>query len=169
MQGSFVGYQDFYGTSAPDGSWFREERANASWRFADGDWTGACDVNIVEHWAWNGTWDDRTEHAVYTAAHPPHWPPFDSTDPPAVGSWLSTWFLDGCTITHTDWIDAGTSTANVTVNGHAQPVATFVATDTHDGSPNDFRSDWRQDSGLVVSWHWSQSNTAHDGGITNMG
>lgn len=166
-------YTDRYATGAPDGSFYEEIWANASWTYTNGDWHGACDEQTYSYtWSSYQTpdWHNSTRHVVYDAAHPPHWPPFDTTTPPAAGSTLKTWYLQGCTIEAVDFqVFAGTDSEPVSVNGQTRTVPTFLATDTHDGSPNDFHSEWRRDTGLVVMWTWAQSNTGQSGRIVDTG
>lgn len=160
-EGSTVSYQATYATGAPDGSFFQEAIATATWSYANGDWTGACDGETREYWASNDSWQNGTRHVAYSGANPPHWPPFNTKTPPPQNEPVRTWFLRGCDITFADFqVYAGTDTEN--------GVATFVATDNNDGSPNEFRSEWRQDSGLVVTWDWQQRNTHTTGRLTSL-
>lgn len=140
-EGSYVRYtmerlREFTGTSE---QWWHAY-ANASWTYHDGDWSGSCDGMIYDHTnPYNLT--VVPVHRDYVASSPPHWPPFDTRTPPAVGENVTTWFLSTCAITNATHPFAG---------GNA---TTFRASE--DDPPFAFRSTWSRETGLVLDW-WDQ-------------
>lgn len=164
-EGSYVKYRIDSGGSAPDGSWSERTQATASWTYHNGDWTGSCEGTHAEYWAFNDSWTNSTRHASYTAAHPPHWPPFDTKTPPAVGQPVVGWGLSGCAIEKKDYdLDfTGSESEPVIRNGQAALVATYKAESPADSVPRSFVTEWMRESGLVAYWHW-QYHYAHDFG-----
>ncbi|MEA3202199.1 MAG: hypothetical protein QOE90_3627 [Thermoplasmata archaeon] len=145
-EGSYVRYAMEAGKSFTGSDIGWRAFANASWRYHDGDWTGACDGVVYE--GGNAT----PVHRTYTAAHPPHWPLFDTRSPPAVGEPVQVWILGTCAI--------GNDT-HVFVGGNA---TTFRAQD--ESPPFAFSTTWSRSSGLVLSWSETRSGLAptHDVG-----
>jgi hypothetical protein len=143
--------------------------ANATWTYHDGDWTGSCSQQDDSWWQSNDTWYNTTTTFAYSPQHPPHWPPFDTKSPPAVGQNLTTWFLSGCAIQSSTNMYNGTGTASTTVNGAPTTVPTFTAVEYPTYAPYSFSSAWRQDSGLVLSWAIAEENSGGDGKLTSIG
>src|SRR5581483_5816432 len=94
-EGSFVSYTLHEGQSFAGSTQEWESFANVTWTYHDGDWRGVCDGE--RHDRSDGvTWSNTTLHASFTAAHPPHWPPFDTRAPPAPGEPVTVWYVRGC-------------------------------------------------------------------------
>jgi hypothetical protein len=159
-----VTYRIDSGSSVPDGSGFERVFANASWTFTQGDWHGTCDAHVISWYEFHEPqWNNSTYHVVYDAAHPPHWPLFDTTTPPAVGATVTGWYLQGCGIESNTYDFVFRGSDALSVPGHAGPLATYNATSPDDGVPRDHRTQWLQGSGLVVyalmQWHYSHAWT----------
>lgn len=126
--------QSFSGTDQGWKSW-----ANASWRYSNGDWRGTC-VKHTRGTDVDGEEYDRTETFTYSASDPPHWPIFNTRDPPDVGEPVTTWTLRGCTIDEDEWPYRGLA------DGY------HSASSNPDEPPFDFRTKWSARSGLVTEW-----------------
>lgn len=126
---------------APDGSVNSDWFTNWTWTYTGGDWVGRCEGTHV-----HGPYDEPQARdpvsATFTAATPPHWPPMNTRDPPAVGSTITAWDLFRCEIQSRDAKYAG-----VQDGWH-------TATDFDDGSPDDYITAWDRETGLVH--HWDQ-------------
>ncbi|HEX2021920.1 MAG TPA: hypothetical protein VHH36_04360, partial [Candidatus Thermoplasmatota archaeon] len=157
-EGSHVSYRVHVGEGSPDGSYDADRWTNITWTYANGDWRGECVGQKRERLR------DQPEQwtelrATFTASDPPHWPPFNTKSPPAVGGTVEAWFLQGCGFNRLDREYAGTDSRD--------GAPTFVATDFDDGSPDDFRTEWSQRTGLVLEWDWSQRHTRTTGRMTS--
>ena len=95
-------------------------RSWANWTYEGTDWRGRCEGA-------DGPRDFR-------ARDPPHWPPFNTRDVPAVGGAVQAWHVDGCRILSTNATYAGMSDGR------------FFAT------ASAFTTSWDARTGLVLSW-----------------
>lgn len=154
-EGSFVKYSTDSGASAPDGSWWQRSFTNVTWTYTNGDWHGVCDGTRTDHYGEQV--NVTTLHATYSASHPPHWPITDTRSPPAVGEPVTGWSVDECNINKLDYdlLYHGPSTEN--------GLPTFTAVSPQDGVPREYSTEWRQGSGLVVTWMW-QHHYSHEAG-----
>lgn len=156
-EGSYVTYQFRRYSGSPDSSYSQEDEGTVTWTYRNGDWTGACTYTSEEFVRERG-WMNRTGSERLTASNPPHWPPFNTKNPPAQGQRVETWYIDGCRPVPQDFmLYAGTETESATVQGRAVRAATHLAEDADDGSPSDFRSEWSRSTGLVLYWEWQRS------------
>jgi hypothetical protein len=148
-EGSYVSYTDESHTGCPNGCYQQDVYANATWTYHDGDWSGTCDQQMHQWWQGNDTWYNTTQHFVYSAAKPPHWPLFDTTNPPAKGGNVTAWLLNGCRIESRGMVYNGT----VVSKEYGQ---VNEATDTPEAEANysDFLSWWSPRTGLVDAWSW---------------
>lgn len=143
-EGSYVSYstrtsQSFAGS---DQQW--KTYANATWTYHDGDWRGECRSTTYDDSDGDGNITIVNETTTYSAATPPHWPLFDTRSPPAEGELVDTWYLRGCTIEKDEWYFRGADTH--------EGVATYLASSNPDEPPYDFKTEWSQESGLVLYW-----------------
>lgn len=140
---------------APDGS-FRNVWANASWTYANGDWTGTCEGKRVARDG-GGTWDNATLFRTFTAADPPHWPLFDTLALPDVGENVTVWNLYECGIGSMPLPYRGPATE--TWNGRTIP---SYAAGFNDGYARRVETEWSQTSGLVLWWDQATRFTSAD-------
>lgn len=149
--GSFVtiaieGRQSFSGT---DQGW--TQTARATWTYRDGDWHGACEGTRTSRDAEGQTTTTTFSHA-FTASDPPHWPLFNTKTPPVLGEDVDTSFMSGCAIEQEAYTYRGPDTEPATVSGAPRVARTHVATSDEGDIPYDFRTEWSQTTGLVLTW-----------------
>ena len=165
-EGSFVRYRVTVFEGSPDGSYNAATFTNVTWTYTNGDWRGTCDGTRTEQFREDAPTTTAVHHD-FVASDPPHWPLFNTRSPPEVGGDVTAWFMKGCNIQQLERRYAGTDTEPTTVNGQPTTADTFVATDYDDGSPDDFRTEWSRDSGLVEYWSWSQRHTSTRGDLVD--
>jgi hypothetical protein len=124
--------------------------ANATWTWHNGDWTGSCTAHAMTET--NGNWTNTTSQTQYTPAHPPHWPLFDTTHPPAVGGTIQAWTLERCSII----------SGNHTFQGRQGNA--YLASDTY-GNGN-FQTHWDPATGLVIDWKSQGAASSSSGQLT---
>ena len=110
-QGSYVRLELWEG----DGS-----RAWANWTYEGTDWRGRC--------------ESTGEKRDFRARDPPHWPPFNTRDVPAVGGAVEAWYVDPCEILSLDATYAGARDGR------------------HFATASGFATSWDARTGLVLSW-----------------
>ena len=127
---------------------------NATWTYANGDWTGTCTAHVrpydpeTDTHNATGTIETRT----YSAASPPHWPPMNTRSPPPVGGEMQAWVFDECDLetTHTA-VYAGTDAE--TVNGATVPTHRATHHPAYDNQQLD--TEWSQKTGLLIHYRYS--------------
>src|SRR5581483_7370248 len=158
-EGSFVSYTLHEGQSFAGSTQEWESFANVTWTYHDGDWRGVCDGE--RHDRSDGvTWSNTTLHASFTAAHPPHWPPFDTRAPPAPGEPVTVWYVRGCGLVNETRTFAGPAQATVPAPGGARAVDAYRATGDPTDEPFSFQTEWSSTTGLVLSWSWARGGSA---------
>lgn len=100
----------------------------------------------------DGVVEEQEVRATYTADSPPHWPPFNTRDPPAVGERVDTWYARGCTLDHDDFTYQGTGEGAFTVDGTPRSVAYHEARSDESDVPYVYKTRWSQATGLVLEW-----------------
>ena len=140
--------------------------ANLTWTFSGGDWRGEC-VGQTYSTDAEGVETVREERVTYSAASPPHWPLFNTRNPPAVGEEVTTWTARGCTLDQDTWPFRGAGTA--TVDGRT--VETYRASANPDEPPYAFDTEWSKKTGLVLEWHlqryMTQAPFSHEGRLVS--
>ena len=158
QEGSYVRYRVTMDEGSPDGSFNADTDTVVSWTFTNGDWRGVCEGTRTTQYRDEAP-TTETLHREITVDSPPHWPLFNTKSPPAPGGTVTAWFMKGCDIQQLERRYVGTDAESVTVSGATRSVDTHLAEDFDDGSPDDFRTEWSQDVGLVAYWDWAQRNT----------
>lgn len=110
-------------------------RVWANWTYVDGDWRGVCEGVTIER---DGDVERIQER--YRASDPPHWPLMDPRSPPAVGSSVQTWWLEGCDIRSAPREYEGVSGGR------------------HEATSRGFHTAWDATTGLVVGWSSASSS-----------
>lgn len=131
----------------------KDTTVEATWTYRDGDWEGVCEGESRETLFGNTT--TTPVRVTFDASDPPHWPPINTRDPGPAGSTVTSWLIKyACDIMSRDARYEGTSGGD------------HVATDLDTGEPDDYRTTWDAQTGLVETWSWAQRNTVTGGALT---
>lgn len=161
-EGSHVSYAMRSGWSIPDGTGGGVTYANVTWTYTNGDWRGACSWQSYERSDWTDPeWRNTTGETVFSASSPPHWPPFNTKNPPAVGERVTVWHLDGCTIESRDMIYSGVQDSRWGRVHDADDER--VAEENY----SDYDAVWDPETGLVLQWSWARRNSGLSGVVTS--
>lgn len=161
-EGSYVVVRGEGGESAP-GTYQNNSEWSARWTYRDGDWHGACEGTYTL------TWDEGMHEYGHedttgsfsrklSAASPPHWPLFNTRDPPEAGERVTVWRMWDCNIYSSEMVYTGEFDSERAGRAHR-------ADHTQEAEENyaDFTSFWDTDTGLVLSWYWAGRNSAVSG------
>ncbi|HET6399065.1 MAG TPA: hypothetical protein VFH47_05885, partial [Candidatus Thermoplasmatota archaeon] len=150
--GSHVRYQVQTGDSAP-GTYTSTTWANATWTYDGKDWSGSCTGTKRTAWE-DGNVTVEPIAATYSASSPPHWPPFNPTQPPRLGDDVTVWLLWACDI----------RSETMEYDGRRDGGRTYAAEEPLDASPySDFSTRWDAGTGLVLEWDWARRMSGVEG------
>lgn len=138
----------------------------ATWTYRDGDWHGTCEGTSEHDWdEWMeeelGYNDTTTTFArTFSASDPPHWPLFNTRNPPAESDDVEVWLMWDCRITSETMVYTG-------VVDHDRAGRAHRADDTQEAEENysDFTAFWDTDTGLVLSWGWGRRHSGTSGEV----
>lgn len=158
-EGSHVAYASRSGWSVPDGSAYGWTYTNTTWTYSDGDWHGAC---VYTTSTWDGdSWDHDAGTERYSASSPPHWPLFNTRDPPPVGGQVEVWHLWDCRIDHATMVYSGVEATNY------GPAHTADDERIAEENYSDYNGYWDPDTGLVLEWQWARRASSTNGHLTS--
>lgn len=157
-EGSFVRVRGSASESAPN-TFVNASQWMATWRYVDGDWVGECEGTWETDWHEDSGNEDTSGSfsRKLSADDPPHWPLFDTRDPPDEGESVQAWVMWGCDIESASMVYSGLD------DGRHRADDTPEA----EGNYSDFTTFWDQRTGLVLEWDWARRTSGTRGELVD--